>query len=269
MIPPSCPPIRVSVQVSPAACIESVRLRDHVEWFEAYRTPAAAEYPVLPLGRVHVVFQCGTEVDHQVRMSDSWGARPDAFVAGPFDHGYRLRMPRSADLFVVVLKPGWAAEVLRCPIGQLRNRLIPVDEFWSAEGAELADRIRVADSDAARRELLEAFLLRRVMPTRPPSWISTLLTGDDLLKVGSVSEMAKRAEMSVIQLRRHFTEEVGLSPKLFLRLARLHAVIRFTVGHPKMTLSRISHRFCYHDQSHFVHDFRRIAGMSPGAFFRR
>ncbi len=267
MPPPSpAPPVQVAVGVAPTACAESVRLKDHIEWFESYRTTAPFECPVLPMGRVHIVFQCGSDVAHLTPATGQWESRPDAFVAGPFDHGYGLRAQRPAEVFVAILRPGGATDVLRQSMAHWRNRLVPVEELWGRGGAELAARIREADGDVRRRHILETFLARRAGALRTPSWVAAATAVGRPWETDTVGAMARRVGMSASHFRRRFTEEVGLNPKLFMRLARLHAATRFKLAHPEATLTRVSSRF-YYDQPHFVRDFRAITGMTPGAFF--
>lgn len=267
-MPSSSPPVQVAVGVAPTACAEAVRLKDHIEWFESYRTTAPFECPVLPMGRVHIVFQCGSDVAHLTTAAGRWESRPDAFVAGPFDHGYGLRAQRPAEVFVAILRPGGATDVLRQSMADWRNRLVSVEELWGRVGTDLAARIRQADSDLERRDILEAFLARRADASRTPSWVSAVTTIGRPWETDTVGGMARRVGMSVSHFRRRFTEEVGLSPKLFIRLARLHAATRFKLANPEATLTRVSSRF-YYDQPHFVRDFKAITGMTPGAFFTR
>ncbi len=84
----------------------------------------------------------------------------------------------------------------------------------------------------------------------------------DQVRVGDV---AAAASMSVVQLERATRRIIGLSVRQLL--------VRFRVEHAigllattQLTLSDIAGRCGYYDQSAFTRQFRRVVGVSPGAY---
>ena len=84
----------------------------------------------------------------------------------------------------------------------------------------------------------------------------------DQVRVGDV---AAAASMSVVQLERATRRIVGLSLRqLLVRFRVEHAIgLLATTG---LTLSDIAGQCGYYDQSAFTRQFRRVVGVSPGAY---
>jgi AraC-like DNA-binding protein len=56
---------------------------------------------------------------------------------------------------------------------------------------------------------------------------------------------------------------VGVSPKLFARIARFEAALDRMARLPQGSWTEVAHRFGYYDQMHMVHDFSRFTGETP------
>lgn len=74
---------------------------------------------------------------------------------------------------------------------------------------------------------------------------------------------AHRAGLSVRQFERRFTQQIGMRPKLYARIARFEAALNYKARSPAQNWTEIAHHFGYSDQMHLVHDFREFSGESP------
>ena len=75
--------------------------------------------------------------------------------------------------------------------------------------------------------------------------------------------MAGRAGLGLRQFERRFVQQVGVSPKLFARVARFEAALDRMARSPQGLWTEVAHRFGYYDQMHLVHDFSRFTGETP------
>jgi len=81
----------------------------------------------------------------------------------------------------------------------------------------------------------------------------------------SVADLAAAASLTVSQLERAIKRAFGLSAKqLLLRLRLEEAILRLRTS--EMSVSQIAAECGYYDQSAFTRQFRRVVGMSPGAY---
>jgi transcriptional regulator GlxA family with amidase domain len=83
------------------------------------------------------------------------------------------------------------------------------------------------------------------------------------------AELADRAGLGMRQFERRFQREIGVAPKLYSRILRFEAALRFKSKNPARQWTDIAHSLGYHDQMHMVHDFQHLSGDSPGAICHR
>ncbi|MCW7468991.1 helix-turn-helix domain-containing protein [Leptospira kanakyensis] len=78
----------------------------------------------------------------------------------------------------------------------------------------------------------------------------------DLETIESVEDMAASVNLSARQLQRKLKETTGFSPHNFLKILRLQQSFR-------------NHYLdLYVDQSHFIHNFKKITGYTPKEYFK-
>lgn len=71
------------------------------------------------------------------------------------------------------------------------------------------------------------------------------------------------------RIQQRFKHCSGMSPKMFARLVRFRvALTRLHSGLWEERLTDLAHSSGYFDQSHFIHEFRSFAGVSPREYLR-
>jgi len=113
-------------------------------------------------------------------------------------------------------------------------------------------------------QTLDTFL-RQLHPQVNPA---ILQAADTILASGGVApirQIGKDLGISQKHLIELFTRTVGLTPKRFARLIRLErAVAQSQTEAVNWTL--VAHECGYHDQSHFIREFKRFTGVTPSEF---
>jgi AraC-like DNA-binding protein len=83
----------------------------------------------------------------------------------------------------------------------------------------------------------------------------------------SLREASERLGLSNKHLIELFRRHVGLTPKVLMRVRRLHGALGpLSQGAAGADLAA---GLGYADQAHFIHEFRQFAGVTPGEFARR
>jgi AraC-like DNA-binding protein len=92
----------------------------------------------------------------------------------------------------------------------------------------------------------------------------------DVLQGIDVNETVKslcfKANVSYRTLNRFFSEHIGVSPKCYLQMNRLHAVCDHLALHPEGEWSEVIEQFGFYDQSHLIREFKRQFGITPNEF---
>jgi AraC-like DNA-binding protein len=194
---------------------------------------------------------------------------PPFSVTGPTSRAARFRLGSGRNWGIGLLPLGWAS-LFAAPADAYADRFVDgaADAVFAAF-VPLAEALAASDSDhASDLTLIEAHMADLFVAAGPPdpaiAALNAALVDPDLLTVG---ELADRLCMTVRTLERLSRRAFGFPPKLLLRRQRfLRSLARFLLD-PSLTWMRALDCH-YHDQSHFVRDFRRFMGMSPSAYAR-
>lgn len=152
-----------------------------------------------------------------------------------------------------------SATLFEIASAELSDRIVSVGDLW--KGVAIAPECVTLDA-------IESLLIRRLSSAAPRD--SAVRTGDlaaHVRKGGgqiSVERMADLAGISRQHLARLFLRHVGVSPKLYARLARFRASLRdLGRSEPADGWSRFAARHGYADQSHFIADCREFSSFTP------
>ena len=75
--------------------------------------------------------------------------------------------------------------------------------------------------------------------------------------------LARHCNLSLRQFERQFRESVGVSPKLFSRVARFEFAVLRKQTNPSLSWTEIASSAGYFDQAHLIRDTRLLAGAAP------
>ena len=192
---------------------------------------------------------------------------PAFAVTGPTSRAARFRLQSGRCWGIGLLPAGWAA-LFAAQAGDYADRIADglADPAFAAF-APLARALAESDGDnAAELALIEAHVEALFANAAPPDPAIATLT-EALLdpELVSVAQLAGLMGMNVRALERLSCRAFGFPPKLLLRRQRfLRSLARFMLDPSLGWLGSLDCQ--YHDQSHFVRDFRRFMGMSPSAY---
>jgi len=163
------------------------------------------------------------------------------------------------------LRSGLAGRVLGLPASELRDARLSLEDVWSRPGAELAERVGVAETPEGRRETLEQAVRARL--ARVPDADTLVLEavrrlGRPGTRVGTLSEALGTSER---QLLRRFNAAIGYGPKTLDRVLRFQ---RFLSLAPALAagdeaLARVAADLGYADQAHLTRDCAQLSGLTP------
>ena len=197
---------------------------------------------------------------------------PHSAVTGLWD---RVRAhEHSADHAVVIaaFTPIGAAALFRQPLDALANTTVDLVDLAAenrrAVSPELSDRLADAVDHVERIRLVEELLLTLAGVQRVDPLVAAAVEMIERTREAvRIAALARRIGLSQRALERRFRRIVGASPRKFASLVRLqHAAGLRATG---ADFTTVAHAAGYSDQSHFVHDFKRFAGVAPGVFFGR
>jgi len=194
---------------------------------------------------------------------------PPFAVTGPTSRAMRFRIGSGHSWGIGLLPLGWA-RLFAGAASDYADRFVDgaTDPLFAAF-VPLADALATSDGDyGTELALIEAHMERLLAKAGPadPAILAlhNALFDPDML---TVADLATRLGMTVRTVERLSRRAFGFPPKLLLRRQRfLRSLSRFMLDPSRKWLGSLDCH--YHDQSHFVRDFRRFMGMCPTEYAR-
>lgn len=194
------------------------------------------------------------------------GERIGSFVAGLWDRPVttgHFGEQRGYQLYLDLL---CARQLLGVPMGELSNRIVPLEDLFGRQAGELTERLAEVGDAAGRHAVAQAALARRLVTGHPAAPEVAYALGRVRATRGAVRVETLAAEVgwSARHLSNRFRADVGFAPKAVARLARVeHSVALLRAGQP---LADVAYAGGYADQPHFNREFRALVGCTPGEF---
>ena len=153
------------------------------------------------------------------------------------------------------------------PVDGFMDNAIPLSAAFAGIGQDLPQRLNVCEDFDGKRQLLDAFFLNEhpaaVCPEMPlVSAVAAFIVGDE--GVLTTRQVLERFAIGERTLQRVFTKIVGIGPKSLIRTKRFQTAIKAMMAGAEIDWADFALRLGYFDQAHFINDFRKITGRSPG-----
>jgi len=246
-------------------------LADLVDIFWSYEAAVQphAKERLLPTGTMELIVNLNEDV---VRVYDrrTMAAQtlPGAIIVGAASEFMVIDTADEISVFGVHFKPGGTLPLLgRIPANELRDQHVALEAVWGAAAAhELREQLLAAQSSRERFDVAERMLLARLDRARHPAVAYALRT---IPRLRTIAEATREIGMSERRFIATFTNEVGLTPKLYSRICRFQRVLRRVHAMEQVDWADVALGCGYFDQPHFIHDFRAISGLSPGEYLEQ
>lgn len=238
-------------------------LRDYVAHVMAYdeHLPPGTEVTerVLPDGALRLIF-------------DLQGGAAEARVAGPSTSPVLLTIHGHVRGLSVTLRPGAALALLGASARELADRAVPWDDVAGAAHRSLAAAMQAAPDDRARVRLLLDALQAMLRDTGAAERRRALQAAQLIRAAGGsrpVGAIADALGLGERRLQQIFRAQVGLSPRAWGRLARMHECLRLLRRDAGLPWTQLAADGGFYDQSHLINEFRALCGLTPEQFLRR
>lgn len=245
-------------------------LADDIECFWTLRRSRTPGEPdggrrVLPDGCVELIVHLGIPF----AWRDPRGVfvpQSHTCVVGPFAAPLWLAAPPRFSSVGVRFRPGAARPYFHVPISALANAVTPLELLWGRSAAEFHQRMAGAGSTPHLLRCVAAALRARRPQALGDGPVIRRAVAHALDSRGRarVADLAARQGHGSRRLERGFDRELGLAPKVFLRVVRFNALLAGSRLERDSDWAALAWDHGFADQAHLIREFRALTQVTPG-----
>jgi transcriptional regulator GlxA family with amidase domain len=181
-----------------------------------------------------------------------------------------MRLSGGVESFAIFFQPMGFWQLFRLPVSSFVNHDYDGSAVLGPEADQLWNRMAETATFAERVKVAEAYLLRKAMNAeRNTSIMNAALYMFRAKGTLRLNDVASQLSLGMRQFERNFLSEIGLSPKLYSRVARFQAALETRIHRQDTRWVNLANEFGYHDQMHLIKDFQKLSGLTPEGLLSR
>lgn len=220
---------------------------------------------ILPTGTIEIIINLAEDVTRLYDKQDTQKClryRGTA-LSGVLTEYAVIDTDEQMQVMGVNFAPGGAFPFFKLPLSELKDLHISLEELWGDSANTLRARLLELPTIESKFDLLEAALTERMLGFEHHAAVRFALREMGQKHTRSVANLADKIGISSRRFIQLFSNQVGLTPKLFCRVLRFQRVVHGIGGMGEVELADLALDCGYFDQPHFVHDFKAFSGISP------
>jgi AraC-like DNA-binding protein len=233
--------------------------------------PSHQKVRVAPTAVMELVFNLD---DDELGFYDTKQPRSCNVFSGSVFSGAHTRplfVDTRAHVMGVHFKPGGAFRFLGVPGREIADTHVDLEALWGRFARDLREQLFAAANPARRVRVLESALVTRLENTveeHRAVRAALEIFGRDAGEA-KIRDLAAHLGLSQRHFIKVFSNQVGVTPKLFGRVQRFQRAVDLTRNSSTPDWADIAAACGYFDQSHLIHDFQTFSGLSPIEFQRQ
>ena len=193
------------------------------------------------------------------------------WVSGVRTRPITIPSGRGSRMLIVAFKKGKAFPFYPLAMSELTDTVADADLVFGSRFHDLREQLQAAQSIERMFQLVEAFLLQQGRDTLAKNnstrcieyALRSIIHEPIFRRIHQLSHEIGYSQKHFINL---FREQVGISPKQYLKVMRFQCVIHSIEKNRLVDWSTIALESGYYDQAHFIHDFKQFSGFTPNEY---
>lgn len=224
--------------------------------------PTITPYPATPLQSI--IFYGNHPLNMRKEGMKEFEKQASTMIIGPQYSRVDLVVNQCLKCIRVDFRPGGLFRLLGIPMKELFDEAYDAEQIFAPDIKELNERLANTPNLETQKCIVEMFLLRRLDRAHEAlpfdKAMQILLENNGNLRI---NELAAIACLSLRQFERKCGERIGMPPKTFAKITRFSKAYRLREAKPNLSWTAIAHSSGYHDQMHFIRDFKEFTGVVP------
>lgn len=218
-------------------------------------------------GNTGVVFSFKSKLISEISNYEVKNYLPNSFLYGQLNGFKDIYSNDEIALIIVVFQPNGIHQLLGIPANEFLDAIVSIDAVFGKNGEILQDKLSEQSNNQTRIELLNQFFRNQISKKSQTNQVIINSSLDFIISNKghfSVTQLVKYTGYTERHLERKFKESIGLNPKKFGNVVRLHHFLKLLKDKPvDANFTSICYDAGFSDQSHLIKDFRKHTGISP------
>lgn len=222
---------------------------------------------VYPNGNICIVFHYGSPSKFIEKNSDGY-TETNLVICGQQTSYYDLSLSGKTGMILITFKPHGFTTFFNFSAKELSNENISLNLLLGNDANILENKLLNSYNNEQRIIHLENFLLKGLIFKRDFDRVDYAIQLIENSK-GQIKaqELSREVCLGIKQFERIFSDHVGINPKKFASIIRFQNVLQMSKHSKVLNMGQLAYDNGYYDQSHFIHDFKSLTGLSPRTFF--
>ncbi len=226
---------------------------------------------LIPQKNVNMRFNL-SDTPHYLCRADQESRLEDVYFPGLQSHFMNscLKVSGRIDVLGICFAPDGFFPFLKIPASEFRNQVLGADEIGFRIADSICGQMKETSDTHERLSVLERELLNLLAASKPvPGNFRSIF--EALRQPGNFSNInsfCRQYSISLRQTERMYNKYVGLSASTYCALNRFHHSLSQLLNSGYSKLSDLAFDNDFFDQTHFIKEFKRFTGNTPGRFIK-
>lgn len=200
----------------------------------------------------------------------SWSQSPNYTLIGIYTRFYEVQFDDLVSVFGIRFKPEGVFNLFGVPTSEFTEDFVDMESVLGRSFSDFSEKIREQNDVASMIDLANQYL-QKCLGRSNVNYYYLNRAAEIIRNVNgniSMDDLIEKVFISSRQLEREFMDKVGLTPKQYMRIARLNEANRKLQDLQSGSLTSLSYDTGYSDQAHFIREFKKFSGHSPARFLK-
>ena len=191
--------------------------------------------------------------------------REHALIVGQQEFRQTFQLSHEFLMIDVIFQPGALYKLLGIPMTEFLNKHIDAELLFGQQIHDVNDQLANSICYEKMFSIIEKFLLEKIKKVKnnlhPIDKIGQFIL--DNPTSFNLEFLASLACLSHSQFERRFVQQIGITPRLYQRMARFRKAFELKLRHSELNWLDVAWQTGYGDYQHLVKDCKEFSGNTP------
>jgi AraC-like DNA-binding protein len=197
---------------------------------------------------------------------------PNSFLYGQISTFRDLYLAEKTSIIIVVFQPYGFNHLLGISANEIREGIIATEDIFGSKDSLLYEKLSEASYLESKIQILNAFFIEQAATKFLSNQNLIHPTLNYILKnkgAITVNHLVKYTGYSERHIERIFNECIGLNPKKFGNIVKLHYFLNLLkYKSSQKNITDLCYEAGYADQSHLIKEFKKYTGITPTQYLK-